>query len=120
MTFIEKLNDLLLEKGKTRVELSNEANIPYTTIYGWVKSGRLPDFNAIKKLANYFNVSTDYILDYENDYGVKANDNPIQHYTKDEQQLIKAYRAMSAGKKKALFDMLDIEQTSAAKKNNGY
>ncbi len=110
MEFAEKLNDLLLEKGKSKIELSNEAEIPYTTICGWLKARRLPDFNAIKKLAKYFNVTTDYLLDCENDFGVKSNQTPIHvQYTQDEQLLIEAYRVMSPGKKKALFSMLDID-----------
>lgn len=110
MAFVETLNYLLIEKGKTKIELSNEAGIPYTTICGWLKAGRLPDFNALIKLANYFNVTADYLLGNENDFGIKTNEEPMQLYTQDEQQLIAAYRAMSPGKKQALFSMLDIEQ----------
>ena len=43
MKFVDILNDLLIERGKTKVDLSTEADIPYTTICGWLKAGRLPD-----------------------------------------------------------------------------
>ena len=120
MKFVEILNDLLIERGKTKVELSTEADIPYTTICGWLKAGRLPDYNALIKLSKYFGISTDYLLGIENEYGIKDNTKPMQqHYTPEEQQLIEVYRTLSSGKKKALFSMLDIDitQTKAKRKN---
>lgn len=117
MTFAEILKDLLTEQEKTIKDLSVEAHIPYTTICGWLKAGRLPDYNALIKLAKYFNVTADFLLGKENDFGVKDNQGSIQqHYTKDEQALIETYRTLSAGKKKALFDMLDISTEIQKKK----
>ena len=117
MNFVEILNDLLLERGKTKVELSNEAGIPYTTICGWLKAGRLPDYNAIIKLANYFQVSTDYILGIENEYCITENKKSVMQEALDEQELLKAYRQMSEGKKRALFQMLDIDISKLSNKN---
>lgn len=97
MDFRNLLNDLLLVNGKSKMELSREAQIPYTTICGWA-NGRLPDYNAINKLADYFNVSTEYILCRENTH--QENELSVLHHTKDEEQLLQAYRKMSAGKKK--------------------
>ncbi|MCI9459040.1 MAG: helix-turn-helix transcriptional regulator [Clostridia bacterium] len=106
MDFRNLLNDLLLVNGKSKMELSKEAQIPYTTICGWV-NGRLPDYNAIIKLADYFNVSTEYILCRET--AQQGETLTVLHHTQDEERLLQAYRNMSPGKKKALFNMLDIE-----------
>lgn len=111
MTFPEILNDLLLEKGKSKMDLSNEAGIPYTTICGWIKAGRLPDYNAIIKLAKYFDIPTDYILGNITDYKTKEQSESKQ-YPIDEQILLRAYRAMTPGKKKALFQMLDLDENT--------
>ena len=117
MIFAEILNDLLNEREKTIKDLSIEANIPYTTICGWLKAGRLPDYNALIKLAKYFEVSADYLLGYENDFEIKDNtESTPQHYSNDEKQLIETYRALSPGKKKALFDMLEISTEIQSKK----
>ncbi len=78
MEFKDILSDLLSENGKSRMELSKEAQIPYTTICGWA-NGRLPDYNAIIKLSEYFNVSTDYILGRESDYATGFNDARIEN-----------------------------------------
>lgn len=106
MEFNKLLNDLLAIHNKTRMDLSKEAGIPYTTICGWMNAGRLPDYDTITKLAQYFHVSTDYILGVETESAMPP----------DEQILINAYRALSPGKKQALFQMLDLDET-AIKRN---
>lgn len=60
--FKDLLYDLHIEHNKSKMDLSKEAAIPYTTICGWF-NGRLPDYNAIIKLSEYFNVSADYLLE---------------------------------------------------------
>ena len=66
------LINLLNEKGITQRQLSNAANIPATTISGWLNAGRLPDYNALKKLSIYFDVSADYLLGLEDETGAKV------------------------------------------------
>lgn len=70
--FREILINLLNEKGITQRQLSNAANIPATTISGWLNAGRLPDYNALKKLSIYFDVSADYLLGLEDETGAKV------------------------------------------------
>lgn len=60
--FKDILIDLMKERGLSQYRLSKEANIPAQTINGWIAAGRLPDYNALKKLCKYFEVSADYLL----------------------------------------------------------
>lgn len=60
--FKEILIDLMNEKQINQRQLSIQANIPTTTISGWLNADRLPDYNALIKLRKYFNVSADYLL----------------------------------------------------------
>ena len=69
--FRDILINLMEEKGINQRQLSREANIPPTTISGWLKAGRLPDYNAIIKLKLYFNVSAEYLLGLEDEDGSK-------------------------------------------------
>lgn len=117
MTFIDRLNNLLFDKNLSKMDLSKKADIPYTTICGWFNN-RLPDYNALIKLSNYFHVSADYLLGRENDFELKNYDEP-QQYTHDELQLIAAYRKMSQGKKQALFSMLDIDENKKSQHKRG-
>ena len=62
--FLEILERLMKERNINKNVLANESGIPYTTIDGWWKKGydniRL---TTLKKLAAYFNVSLDYLMD---------------------------------------------------------
>lgn len=50
------------EKGLNQRQLSLQADIPTTTISGWLNANRLPDYNALIKLCLFFGVSADYLL----------------------------------------------------------
>ncbi|WP_050698698.1 helix-turn-helix domain-containing protein [Anaeromassilibacillus senegalensis] len=102
MNFLEKLDNLIAEKGINKSVLSKESGIPYTTIDAFYKKGyqnaKLP---TIQKLCEYFDVTLDYLVrDDVNDY----------HYGKQEKydpNYIKQNRAYSIdindeiGKKKS-------------------
>ena len=69
--FKDILKNLMEEKGINQRQLSFGANIPPTPISGWLNEGRLPDYNALIKLSNYFEISADYLLGLEDDLGHK-------------------------------------------------
>ena len=66
--FKEILLDLLKEKGLNQNQLSKQADIPLTTISGWINANRLPDYNALRKLSLFFDVSADYLLGLKDEY----------------------------------------------------
>lgn len=66
--FKEILLNLLNEKGINQRQLSKQADIPVTTISGWLNANRLPDYNALRKLSVFFDVSADYLLGLKNEY----------------------------------------------------
>ena len=63
--FIEILLDLMQQKGLNQRQLSAQADIPTTTISGWLNADRLPDYNALRKLSVFFGVSGGYLLGLE-------------------------------------------------------
>ena len=64
MTFTEKLDILMKEHGLTRGTLAKATGIPYTTIVGFYErdSGSIRLSN-IRKLAQWFGVSVEYLCD---------------------------------------------------------
>lgn len=117
MTIGEIIKEQRENKGWSQAELAEKLGITQDSISLWEKNRRIPNTPYIISLAKLFNISTDYLLGYENDFGIKDNTIPErQHYSKDEQQLIETYRTLSAGKKKALFDMLEISTEIQTKK----
>ncbi len=64
MKLTEKLDLLMKKKGITKADLSREADIPYTTIASLYDKGyENVKLSTLKKLANYFDCSLDYITD---------------------------------------------------------
>lgn len=62
MKFSELLQNLLDEYSITQAILSKNTGIPKTTISGWMNADRLPDYNSIRMLCKYFDISADEIL----------------------------------------------------------
>lgn len=69
--FKEILENLLKENNLNQKQFSERANIPTTTISGWLNAGRLPDYHALVKLSIFFDVSADYLLGLEDETGNK-------------------------------------------------
>lgn len=62
MNFSIRLENLLEEENMTQRQLALDLHIASSTINGYVKNHREPDFKMLIRLARYFNVSTDYLL----------------------------------------------------------
>lgn len=61
-TFHIRLEQLANERGEKYSNISNKMPFAYNSIYEWMRTGCLPSLEYIKPLANYFNVSIDYLL----------------------------------------------------------
>lgn len=67
--FIKRFTELCREKNVTRYKVATDLNIGNSTIYGWER-GQQPTADKIIKLADYFEVTTDYLLGRSNDVGI--------------------------------------------------
>lgn len=64
MTLTDKLDLLLKERGLNRKEFSRQSGIPYMTIVNFYEKGtENVKLSTLKKIANFFDVSLDYIAD---------------------------------------------------------
>ncbi len=108
-----------LREGKkwSQEELAAKMGITQDSISLWEKNRRTPNTQYVIALCNLFEISSDYLLGIENEEGIKKYSYPQTHASVDEQELLRAYRQMSEGKKRALFQMLDIDLTALSKKN---
>jgi len=61
-TFHIRLEQLANEKGEKYSAISNKMPFAYNSIYEWKRTGCLPSLEYVKPLADYFNVSIDYLL----------------------------------------------------------
>jgi transcriptional regulator with XRE-family HTH domain len=62
MDFAEKLQKLRANKGLTQRELSKMLKIASSTLGMYEIGKREPDFATLKRIAEIFNVTTDYLL----------------------------------------------------------
>ena len=61
MTFFERYKDLCRKKGESPTKAAANNGIGGSTVTAW-KNGSFPKGETIYKLAEYFGVSTDYLL----------------------------------------------------------
>ena len=75
MVFSEKIKKLRKEHHLTQIEFAKKFNISNGTIAMWETAKRQPDFDTLLKIADFFDVSVDYLLGREDDLGnVKKQD----------------------------------------------
>lgn len=61
-TFAERLVNLREKAGKKRQEVADNLGISRASLEYYEKDKRKPDIDVLLKLADYYNVSTDYLL----------------------------------------------------------
>lgn len=91
MKFSKRLENLLEEQNLTQKKLSTELHIAPSTLNGYLRKGREPDYGTLIKISQYFKVSTDYIL------GITNIRNPYIHgecYDDKEEDLLGTYRKL--------------------------
>lgn len=60
--FAKRLKELRMRKGLTQIQFAEKFNISSGTIAMWETGKRAPDKDTIVRLAQFFDVSTDYLL----------------------------------------------------------
>lgn len=96
--FGDKVLELLEEKNISQKEFAKSLNIAQTTLNGYIKNRRQPDFETVKSMAFLLGVSTDYLLDYHD-----GNNN----LSLQELSLITKMRKMSISQRQLLHSIAD-------------
>jgi transcriptional regulator with XRE-family HTH domain len=65
--FSNRLISLRKERGLTQEDLANLIHKKRSTVSGYETEGKEPDLDTVCWLANYFDVSTDYLLGYSDE-----------------------------------------------------
>ena len=60
--FTNKLKSLIAEKGITQKKFLSDLELNINALGDWQKYGNIPKGATVKKIADYFNVSVDYLL----------------------------------------------------------
>lgn len=62
---MNRLKELRKAKGLTQTQLANELGIPVNTYSNYERGDREPKLATWQKLADYFDVSVDYLIGHE-------------------------------------------------------
>lgn len=89
----ERLKKLRKEKKLTQTELGSKINVTKVSISGYESGNRSPDTDTLQRLADFFEVSTDYLLGRtdelslhekdEAEFQAFANDPSLQQWYKE-------------------------------------
>lgn len=66
--FPERLKELMKEEGLNQVQLALNTNLKQNTISSWVLGKKEPSLYNLWTLADYFNVTIDYIVGRKDDF----------------------------------------------------
>ncbi len=112
MKFTDKLTILMAERSINKKTVSDGSDIPYTTIDGFFKKGyENIKLSNLKKLAEFFDVSIDFLADDETDFD-EYHRSLIQS---TERVMINKYRVLDQEGKYAVDAMLDAHYIRVTK-----
>ncbi|MDO4299900.1 MAG: helix-turn-helix transcriptional regulator [Clostridia bacterium] len=107
MAFGDKLKELLDEKEISQKDFAAALNMAPTTLNGYIKNNRQPDFETIKNIATTLNVSIDFLLDYNKNNNITLS---VQ-----ELSLILKIRKMNNFQKDILYELVNIIEKKSIK-----
>lgn len=65
-TFATRIKQLRIDNNLTQRDIADKIGITPTGISYWESGNAIPNFETLKKLADFFNVSIDYLTGNEN------------------------------------------------------
>lgn len=94
--FLNILEKLMKEHGLNTMQFSQQSGIPYMTIKNfWKKGYSNVKLSTLKRIAEFFNVSLDYLIFGDDDTLIDetGEKNSVNKLSPKEQYLINAYRS---------------------------
>ena len=62
MTFIDRIEKLLIDTGISKKTMLNDLSLGINTFSNWKNRGTIPSGETLQKIADYFGVTVDYLL----------------------------------------------------------
>lgn len=116
MNIGEKISKLRQEYNLNKEELANRLGYGKSIITYWEKNERTPNAQAIIALADFFQVSADYLLGRSDDYSV--NTISSSDLSDDQQYIVTEYNKLSSSDKQKIVNYMAICTARAEKKSD--
>ena len=102
---IERILKLMEANNVSAYKLTSDTGLNHSSVNGWKKGIAKPSFDAIIKISDYFNVTTDYLL------GKSDNPNPAEnaspYVSPEEFAIIEKLRALPPEKRQTVETLLN-------------
>ncbi len=112
MKFGDILRSLINDRNITQKQLASDLNIAPSTLGNYIQDSREPDFQTLKDIAKYFNVTVDYLIDHRCPYT----------QSRQEEELLRIYRSLSPEQQELYLEQgkafLKIKSKESAKYSN--
>lgn len=99
MNFVERIDEKLKEKNLKRLSLCDDLNLTHSALTDWKKRGTIPSGDICLKIANYLNVSVEWLLTGE--------EKQAPQLSQEEEQFIGTYQSLTEEQKKTIRILLD-------------
>ena len=103
---MNKLKEVRLRCRKTQQEVADFLSVDRTTVAKWEKERHCPDNATLLKLADFFNVSVDYLL------GRDVGQEIVQSVLEKGVQVMPPPRVVEIGKDKTAIDLSNIDENN--------
>lgn len=103
MNFVENVLELINKFGITKNKMLTDLNLSKNSFVDWTKRGTIPNGDTLAKIAEYFNVSTDYLLG-KTDIKNKPTTDNSDELSPDEAEFMAIFRQLSPEHKRELMD----------------
>ena len=116
MSISSILYELRVERGVSQKELAEAIGVSQSKIAKIEVGRNEATASTIRKLASYFNISTDYLLEFEDDFGVRVDDKEKKPDTlsAEERRLLEGYREINAAGKKLVMQTVETLRGTSA------
>ena len=107
-----RLKEIRIENGKTQQDIVNYLHCSYNKYASWEQGQTQPSIEDLIILADYFNVTIDYLVGRESEDGLVVPDG--QSLSGDEKELLEGFRRLNAAGRGRILGNLDgLLQASA-------
>ena len=120
MGLSEIIQELRGERALSQKQLAEAIGVSQSTIAKIETNRNEATASTVRKLANYFQVSADYLLGLEDEFGAKSSFTQCGAHSAEEKEMLKYFRRLPAGMKPVAVQTLKLwaENTGEEKRTN--
>lgn len=117
--FTERFNEVLLFEQTNQAYLANQIGIARQCITDYKSGKSFPTIQTLTRICNALDISSDYLLGLEDDFGARVSAPMGDGITREERELIEKYRELNAPGKKLIDTTINtLLTTLTGSKNN--